>query len=162
MKNAAFRATYSDWKLVKTRACVQVVFEVPLEKANDAYEVLGGMPFAATESWFAIARLHESSMVDDAPGAAPSPSPSAPGATINRLTKRAGILSNDPLFHKYLEHMQFEGPPVTKEKAADYIRKYCGVESRKDIIPGTQAATRLDLLESSYVGWREKDAVVEL
>jgi hypothetical protein len=41
---AAFRGTYADWKLVKTRAVVQIVFEVPLEDSDAAYEILGGMP----------------------------------------------------------------------------------------------------------------------
>ena len=59
-KPLAFLATYTGWKLIKTRACVQIVFEVPLEKANEAYELLGGMPVAATENWFAIARLNQS------------------------------------------------------------------------------------------------------
>ncbi len=54
---AAFRATYADWKLVKTRAVVQVVFEVPLADADAAYDVLGGMPNAAKEGWFGIAAL---------------------------------------------------------------------------------------------------------
>lgn len=53
----AFRATYSDWKLVKTRAVVQVVMEVPLSDADAAYEVLGGMPVHGNERWFGIAAL---------------------------------------------------------------------------------------------------------
>ena len=54
---AAFSATYSDWKVVKTRRVVQIVFEVPLEAAGHAYNVLGGMPRFEKEEWFAIARL---------------------------------------------------------------------------------------------------------
>jgi hypothetical protein len=56
-KPATFSATYADWKLIKTRRCVQIVLEVPLEAANEAYEALGGMPSAATERWVAVARL---------------------------------------------------------------------------------------------------------
>ena len=40
MTAAAFRASYSDWKLIKTRSVVQIVFEVPLEAADEAYQVL--------------------------------------------------------------------------------------------------------------------------
>jgi hypothetical protein len=54
---AAFRAGYADWKLVKTRAVVQIVFEVPLEDSDAAYEILGGMPNHANERWFGIAAL---------------------------------------------------------------------------------------------------------
>jgi hypothetical protein len=40
----AFRATYSDFKLVKTRKVVQIVLEIPVEHANAVLDVLGGMP----------------------------------------------------------------------------------------------------------------------
>lgn len=56
---AAFSATYSDLKLIKTRKVVQFVFEVPLEAAEHAMNVLGGMPSPMSEKWFAIARLQE-------------------------------------------------------------------------------------------------------
>jgi hypothetical protein len=55
----AFRATYSDWKVVKGRKVIQVVLELPLEAADQAYQVLGGMPMAANEIWCAVARLDD-------------------------------------------------------------------------------------------------------
>jgi hypothetical protein len=57
MTGAAFKACYSDWKLIKTRGVVQVVMEVPLAEADAAYKVLGGMPDFGSENWFAIAAL---------------------------------------------------------------------------------------------------------
>lgn len=54
---AAFSATYSDWKVIKTRQVVQIVLEVPLKAADHAYNVLGGMPNIESEGWFAVARL---------------------------------------------------------------------------------------------------------
>lgn len=57
MTQSAFTATFSDWKVIKTRGAVQLVFERPIEKADEAYQVLGGMPIAAQERWCAIARL---------------------------------------------------------------------------------------------------------
>ena len=58
-KPAAFSATYSDWKVIKTRQVVQIVLEVPLKAADHAYNVLGGMPTFEAEQWFAVARLKE-------------------------------------------------------------------------------------------------------
>lgn len=58
-KPAAFSATYADLKLIKTRQMVQFVFEVPLEAAEHAMNVLGGMPSPMEEKWFAIARLEK-------------------------------------------------------------------------------------------------------
>lgn len=59
MTPAAFSASYSDWRVIKGRKCVQIVFEITLEKADEAYRVLGGMPIAANEVWCAVARLNE-------------------------------------------------------------------------------------------------------
>lgn len=56
---AAFSATYSDWKIVKGRKVVQIVFEVPVEAAGHAYNVLDGMPRFGAEKWFGIARLEK-------------------------------------------------------------------------------------------------------
>ena len=53
----AFRASYSDWKLIRTRKVVQIVLEVPVEEADAAYQVLGGMPNPAESFWCAVARL---------------------------------------------------------------------------------------------------------
>lgn len=54
-----FSASYSDWKVVKTRQVVQVVFEIPIGAEGHAYNVLGGMPNHSKEAWFGIARLKE-------------------------------------------------------------------------------------------------------
>ena len=56
---AAFTATYSDWKVIKTRQVVQIVLEVPLKAAGHAYNVLGGMPNFESESWVAVALLNK-------------------------------------------------------------------------------------------------------
>jgi len=56
---AAFRASYSDWKPIKTRRVIQIVFEVPWESHDEAYRALGGMPDPGSERWFGIARLQE-------------------------------------------------------------------------------------------------------
>lgn len=56
-RSAAFRATYSDFRLVKGRKVVQFVFEVPLEAADEAFKAVGGMPNPMAEQWFAIAKL---------------------------------------------------------------------------------------------------------
>ena len=58
-KPAAFTAAYADIKTIKTRQVVQVIFELPVEAAGHAFNVLGGWPDFAGERWFAIARMDE-------------------------------------------------------------------------------------------------------
>ena len=54
---AVFSAYYADWKVIKTRDSVQVVFEIPRTAAGHALNVLGGMPNFGKPTLFAIARL---------------------------------------------------------------------------------------------------------
>jgi hypothetical protein len=51
-----FEATYSDWKVLKTRGVIAITFEVPIEAEGLAYTALQGMPNSAEEKWFVIAR----------------------------------------------------------------------------------------------------------
>ena len=150
-KPLAFLATYADWKLIKTRACVQIVFEVPLEKANEAYDLLGGMPVAATENWFAIARLDPSKIAGDAPAREAESSKAAPPASASRLTTRSVMLAKEPMFRRFVE-IETKAPmgEVTEEAATEYIRSTCQVESRSEIQPGTVAADRFAFILSAY------------
>ena len=146
MTAAAFKATYSDFKLIKGRKVVQLVFEVPLEIANEAYEVLGGMPNPGAEVWCAVARPAE----DGSANAPTSPRKVAPD---KKMAQRAGILCSDPLFHRFIEHIS--GAIIGDEDlAADYVRKYCRVDSRSKIIPGTPAGNQFDELLNRYAGWK--------
>lgn len=56
---AAFSASYSDWRVVKGRKVIQIIFEIPIEAAGHAYNVLNGMPTFGAETWFAIARMQK-------------------------------------------------------------------------------------------------------
>lgn len=163
MKAAAFQATYSDMRLVKGRKVVQFVFEVPLEGANTAYEVLGGVPNPAAEVWCAIARLDPNKVGVATPreaGPDHRPAPQADPPASHRLTTRAVMLSKDPQFHLFLQGLSKLGC-VTEEDAAVYIRAKCEVASRSEIKPGTAAATKLDFIESAFICWRDKAKFVE-
>lgn len=143
MTAAAFKATYSDWKLVKTRGVIQIVFEVPLAEADLAYKVVGGMPNIAAESWFAIARLD--------PDQAAKPRPKV--AVEKRLTQQAGICCADPVFRRFMAE---EGKAYSPDESevAIAVRSYCGVSSRSEIIPGSPAADKWDRLWGRFQAWK--------
>jgi len=162
---AAFIACYSDWKLIRTRKCVQVVFEIPLEKSSEAFAALGGMPNPAAEAWFAIARLDativqpkESEVVDSKEKASlstqPASVPNPPGRAPNKLSQLAGMLAKTPLFQKW-------AVVPDEHTAADFIRVYCNVDSRSQIVPGTQAADKFLELYDDFMSWRDADKFVE-
>lgn len=56
---SAFGACYSDWKIIRTRGVIQIVFEVPIDQEGAAYAALGGMPRQERSDWFAIARMNK-------------------------------------------------------------------------------------------------------
>lgn len=57
MNEAVLEASYSDFKLIKTRSVISLSFEVPVEQANLVHQVLG-IPQPGHEMSVAIARLN--------------------------------------------------------------------------------------------------------
>jgi hypothetical protein len=155
MTAAAFRATYSDWKVIKGRKVVQVVFEVPIETADLAYQVVGGMPHPGTEAWFGIAKLdprqqrEEQSASSKAQIPTAQPRQSTPaGATY---AQRLGIACSQPGFWRFLEEAKLQAKPYAKiaseDEAADVVRFICDVKSRTETVKGTPAGDKArDLL----------------
>jgi len=157
-KPAAFRGTYSDWRLVKTRAVVQVIFEVPLADADAAYEVLGGMPVHGNERWFGIAAIKST-----AEEASPAPrqelaSPTPDGA--KRMDWRevqpaaqAGIRCEDPVFKAFMDevHGLAEWNGFT---TAEAVRSFCGVKSRSELSTNHKARVLWHQLDSEFIAWK--------
>ena len=115
----AIRATYSDLKLVKTRKVLQLIFEVPIEEADNALRVLGGMPRADAETWVGIALITEEAATR------PTDKPRKAWADLTP-TQQAGIRCSDVDFQAWLGCFD-------AEEAAVKVRSHCGVKSRSDI-----------------------------
>lgn len=142
MTAAAFQATYSDWRIVKGRKVVQVVFELPLESADAAYQALGGMPIAAAEVWCGIARL-SSPQRETTPApveAMPRPARSLLSAPVGDSKPRrkfedltpaqqAGILCGQQNFQLFLNE-RFHYNAGSSDEAAEAVRELCKVSSR--------------------------------
>jgi hypothetical protein len=157
---AAFSATYSDWKVIKGRKVVQVVFEVPIESADLAYQVVGGMPHPGTEAWFGIAKLDPRQQQEEqaAPRKAPVPtaqprqgSPNTPRPAGATYAQRLGIACSQPGFWRFLEEEKLQAKPYAKiaseDEAADVVRFICDVKSRTETVKGTPAGDKArDLL----------------
>lgn len=165
MTAAAFRAAYSEWKVIKTRATVQLVFEIPIELADQAYQALGGMPIAAKEVWCGIARIDPKAVqrpaVSQAAAEAPrpelqAPNPAGAAKERNRLAQQAGILCNERLFRLFLAE-KFEMPIPDPEGAKQIIYEHCNVTSRKDLTPENVGWSDITL---AYALWKRAPEVV--
>jgi hypothetical protein len=141
-KPSAIRATYSDWKLVRTRQVVQIVFEVPLAEADAAYEVIGGMPNSSNERWFAIAPL-DKKHIDAKPKRDWRDVPPA---------QQAGIRCDEIAFSVFLQKIHPDDWGESRD-AASCVRLICGVASRSELSTNHRARVIWTQLDSSYQAW---------
>lgn len=173
MTEAAFKACYSEWRMIKTRATVQLVFEIPIEQADAAYQALGGMPIAAKEVWCAIARMIEPVSRQLPPAAENKPgaeNPSPPSPTPLRAdkirqkwatmpyAKQVVLRGQEPIFWAFLREMCAK-KVSSEEEAAQAVREICCVNSRADIKPETEAETYWLDLEKWFDAWKVSDRV---
>lgn len=146
-KPPAIRATYSDWKLVRTRQVIQLVFEVPLAEADSAYEVIGGMPDPSKERWFAIAALQA-----EAPAANVIKIPDKRDWASVQPAAQAGIRCNEPTFVAFLK--LHYGAALEGVSAADCVRLICGVQSRAELSTDRRARVMWHQLDQQYLTWK--------
>lgn len=148
MRSAAISATFSDFRLVKGRKVAQLVFEVPLESADAALETLGGLPRPDREAHCGIARLAKKPETPSRPERTTGPIPT--------LAQRVAIKCQDADFRRFL--LVTRGPSnaaeISTSAAAEYVREQCGVSSRSEIVPGSEAARKWEALEAEYIAWR--------
>ena len=156
---AAFRACYSDWKLVKTRGVVQVVMEIPLQDADAAYEVLGGMPAPAPERWFGIAALRDSEPAKPQPVVDRPPA----GAKREKMDWRdmqpaaqCAIRCGEQAFRTFLmeEHEYRPRDKSDPDEAADFIRSMFGINSRTELGADQRKRALWHQIDSQYQAWK--------
>ena len=131
----AIRATYSDVKLVKTRKVFQLIFEVPIEEADNALRVLGGLPRPDAEIWVGIAPITEEA-------AARPAEPRRPMSELG-FVMQAGILCNDPQFQAFCGC-------DNQIATAVYVRTHCGIGSRSELETNEAGRTRWDQLRTEF------------
>lgn len=164
-----FPATFEDIRTVKTRGSVQFVFEVPIERADEALSILGGIPVPGKSRWVAIAPLNHEGEAPAPPRASESGQPSPD----KRLVTQSAMACQDTAFIWFLsqehqlgidlgikgEHAE-EAFKANCDRATKFVREWCAVQSRSEIIPGTAAGDKWRLLWSDFQAWKIKDAVV--
>lgn len=141
MSAAAIKATFSDFRVVKTRGVCQLILEVPLEAADAALITLGGLPRPDQERWVGVARLGHSEAGVVVPERYRQAFHELP------MSQQAAIKCDDARFQKYMR----------AEDGADCahrVREACGVASRADIKPDTPAGYRWVTVLRGFEGYR--------
>ncbi len=153
-ESAAFKAVFV--KCHQVRDEVYFTFSVPSEHGTVYLDRIGGFPKPGESRWFAIAQLK--STKEDQPQelhkerTRRTSLERQPARPHNPYSRRAGILSSDEAFQRFIV-----APNVQDKTAytASYIRIYCKVTSRKDILPGSIAAVNFDKLYNDFIAWRD-------
>jgi hypothetical protein len=177
MTAAAIKAAFADWRPVKSRGVLQLIMEVPVEQTEHILKTLGA-PIPGQETWVGVALLSpEASKVEPAskPGESPSRAAGAPSAPPQHgagaasgdtkpkremsLPQRVGMLCNDSSFQEWAidfaarRGMSFGNPPagpLRRDAVASIVRAACGVQSRSEILPGTEAAKKWSMLFDGF------------
>lgn len=142
---AVIQATFADFRIIKGRKQTQLVFEVPIEQADEALRIMGGLPRSDAERWFAIARLEPKAATTS------KEAPEKPRQHFSEmpLPQQIALRCGDKRFWDFILSTQrkFAG---SSEDAAACVRSYCGVKSRSEIQPGTAAAEKWKRLDDQY------------
>lgn len=150
---AAFQAVFSDWRLVRSRKCVQISFEIPLEHADAAYKALGGMPNSEESRWFAIARL-------TAPVEAKTEKENGHKRQFDELPlpQQAALACNDPRFQAFIENedglrwsLCLSAWENRSEAAAEWVRGKLEISSRSELKSNPSAAQRWKNLYTAFL-----------
>ena len=180
-EHCIIRADFSATRSVAGRKVLQLIFEVPIEAADDAMARLGGFPLPGENRWCAIALLENGKHVS---GNAVGPQKSAPklsapsalgaGQTGKQpshttATTAAGTTSETQSH----DRKPFASLPLSQQAAircgdvlfqeylkfedeadtARAVRKLCCVDSRSQIVAGSPAGSIWNQLEASYQNW---------
>jgi len=150
-KPAAIAGTYSDFKIIRSRKVAQLVVEVPIEQAQALITALG-LPNPAEETWVAVARLGPGGYQSQ-----PQAISEAPKAhrTFEQLPypQQAALRCQDMNFREFLR-LEIKADWVRDaEDAAEFVRGWCKISTRKDIRPGTEAEKLWLRLNTHYTLW---------
>ncbi len=161
---AAIAAQLVNMRNVGTHKSLQLTLHIPEEYALKAIEAFG-WPTMTNPVPVAVARLVQSTGkevgAETTNRAQPALGDVPARAPRNKLAQLAGMLSKTPLFQRYMEKAIPGYVDVSEEMAVEYIRGYCGVESRSHILPGTPAEDKFLKLYNNFLFWRDADKFVE-
>lgn len=158
---------YVTFKHLKTRKVVVLEIEIPEENFEDVVHKLG-IPISGRSKPVAVALLNDD--VEPAFGPAldmpdaPMFIPQFSMANKNEKKKRewgdlpysnrAGILCNESKFQVYLMQRNPSGDKPTDAKwAADCIRTYCRIKSRKELDTPGEAQEKFKILSDAFDAW---------
>ena len=129
---AAISGNFADIKLVKTRSVVQMVIEIPIERAKDVTDAFG-WPQPGSEIHVAVARLKTETVEKKRP----------PAQSRAELARRLCGVAD---FQDYLKERFYPGTSWQTlgnryERASHWVKLECGIQSKSELDPPDGNAT---------------------
>lgn len=167
----AIQATFSDFKLIKSRSVVQLVLELPIEAADAALASLGGIPQPGAERWVAVAPLLLEPIamkpLSEGKVAEAKAAVKALATTEGeRARVRAVMLCKDERFQEWIigegfavfgnrrhgaeRHGTRPYRSDTEAWAAGLIRSGCRIASRSELATNAEACQQFRRIEEAY------------
>ena len=142
----AIRGTFADAKSIKSRGVYQLLIEIPIENADHALHVLGGIPQPAEERWVGVAPIR-------APEAQEQPSEVATERSkrpwgMLTPTEQAGIACKNPYFQRWI--CLRNGNEPSEECATRMVHALCHVSSRRVLNESPSAAAKWHALHDDF------------
>ena len=140
MSERVIKATFSDWRPVKGRKALQLVFEVPLEQQGEVLNMLGP-PMPDVAKWCAIALLDEQK-IEKPPR--------------ERIVQRAVMLCKEPSFQKFVRDVygvDIREGPNPEEAVAEWLRRFLVIESRSFLPRDEKARYMFGEMDKRYKAW---------
>jgi hypothetical protein len=149
------KATYTEWRMIKTRKVLQLVLEIPLEQQGDVLTRLGP-PMPDQEKWVAVALLDElvaqeaEQKPKDLDRSLTGKQRYANSSAMEQARDRAAYrLPKDTKFRVWAAG--FSPYPLRDEAdVARFIRDRCGVDSRAEIATDPDAYREFIEMETAY------------
>jgi hypothetical protein len=135
--DTAFQATFASFRLVQGRKVAQLIFEVPIEAADNALSVLGGVPNPEQTRWVGIARIDPKAT-----------KPKLSGKDLWRASSECAMLCKEPKFWDFIndnwwygtESGDVDNAAVDENTATNAVRRLLGLDSRADLDRNTESA----------------------
>ena len=175
MTDAAILATFADWRTVKGRKVLQLIFEVPLENQAKVLTHLGA-PMPMSEMWCGIARVEKKSLGEAttredvgcvrSATLAPTAHHSSPAKPKQRWSDlrpsaRAALLTKDPQFWEWAcmaEPRDYPKTGLNEANTDTWLKNRLGITSKSELdVAGAQSSMRFyfDELAENFRAWQQ-------
>lgn len=143
MEERVIQADFTDFKNIKSRSKMQLVFEVDISMAKHVLDVLG-YPDNAKSIACAVSRLKLNE----------TPAEEKPKSYAGQ----AKAMAQDVNFPEYANDKKGFTFATGSGGSEQYIKEYCGITSCSELVEGSAAVLKFKELRNSFNTWRNTPA----